>query len=217
MKINVVQNILAANNQIAGQTRDLLKTHNITAVNLISSPGAGKTAILECTLKSLQGRLSCGVIEGDIATTLDAERLTPFGFPVVQINTERFGGDCHLSASAVQSALSQLPLDKIQMLFIENVGNLVCPAEFDVGETAKVIVLSLPEGEDKPLKYPLAFREAKVCLLNKMDLAGPLKTDVDRILKHIHQINPQIPVFQISASTGQGLAAWIEWLEELSA
>jgi hydrogenase nickel incorporation protein HypB len=216
MKINVVQNILAANNQIAGQTRELLKNHNITAVNLISSPGAGKTALLERTLKTLQGHTSCGVIEGDIATTLDAERLAPFGFPVVQVNTERFGGDCHLSASAVQSALGQLPLDQIKMLFIENVGNLVCPAEFDVGESAKVIVLSLPEGEDKPLKYPLAFREAKCCLLNKMDLAGPLKTDVSRILKHIGQINPQLPVLQVSATTGAGMEAWIKWLEDLS-
>jgi hydrogenase nickel incorporation protein HypB len=216
MKISVLQNILAANNQIATQTRLTLAEHLIPAINLISSPGAGKTAILERTLEALQGKTACGIIEGDIATTLDSERLSRFGFPIVQINTEPFGGDCHLSASAIQQALTQLPLNQIQLLFIENVGNLVCPAEFDIGETAKVIVLSLPEGEDKPLKYPLAFREAKVCLLNKMDLQGPLKTNINRILDHIRRVNPNLPVLQISAATGEGLEAWLSWLTKIS-
>jgi hydrogenase nickel incorporation protein HypB len=215
MKINILQNILAASNQIAAQTRKQLLDHGIIAVNLISSPGAGKTAILERTLEALHNRIACGVIEGDIATTLDAERLAPYAVPIIQINTEPFGGDCHLSAGAVQQALSQLPLDHIKLLFIENVGNLVCPAEFDVGEAAKVVVLSLPEGEDKPLKYPLVFRESKACLLNKMDLAGVLGTDLDRILGNIRQINPNLPVFPVSARTGEGMEKWLGWVSGL--
>ena len=217
IKINVVRNILAANNQIAEQTRSELRERKITAVNLMSSPGAGKTAILERTLEKLRGQIPCGVIEGDIATTLDAERLIRFQTPVVQINTEPFGGDCHLSASAVRTALSDLPLDKIRLLFIENVGNLVCPAEFDIGENAKVVVFSLPEGEDKPLKYPLMFRESKLCLLNKTDLAGVLGADLDRIQWNVHQVNPQIKIIPISARTGEGVDEWIGWLKQLMA
>jgi hydrogenase nickel incorporation protein HypB len=215
IKINVVRNILAANNQIAEQTRRDLRERKITAVNLMSSPGAGKTAILERTLEKLRGQISCGVIEGDIATTLDAERLVRFQSPIVQINTEPFGGDCHLSASAVRSALCDLPLDKIRLLFIENVGNLVCPAEFDIGESAKVVVFSLPEGEDKPLKYPLMFRESKLCLLNKIDLAGVLDANLDRIQSNVCQVNPQMKIIPISARTGEGVDEWIGWLKQL--
>ena len=215
IKINIVRNILAANNQIAAETRRDLQARGITAINLMSSPGAGKTAILERTLEKLQGRIPCGVIEGDIATTLDAERLIRFQSPIVQINTEPFGGDCHLSASAVRSALCDLPLDKIRLLFIENVGNLVCPAEFDIGEKAKVVVFSLPEGEDKPLKYPLMFRESKLCLLNKIDLAGVLGTQLDRIQSNVRQVNPQMKIIPISARTGEGVDEWIGWLKQL--
>ena len=217
IKINVVRKILAANNQIAEQTRSELRERKITAVNLMSSPGAGKTAILECTLEKLRGQIPCGVIEGDIATTLDAERLIRFQTPVVQINTEPFGGDCHLSASAVRTALSDLPLDKIRLLFIENVGNLVCPAEFDIGEDAKVVVFSLPEGEDKPLKYPLMFRESKLCLLNKIDLAGVLGADLDRLQANVHKVNPQIKIIPVSARTGEGVDEWVRWLKQLMA
>jgi len=217
IKINVVRNILAANNQIAEQTRRELRERKITAVNLMSSPGSGKTAILERTLEKLHRQIPCGVIEGDIATTLDAERLIRFQAPIVQINTEPFGGDCHLSASAVRQALADLPLDKIRLLFIENVGNLVCPAEFDIGETAKVVVFSLPEGEDKPLKYPLMFRESKLCLLNKIDLAGVLDANLDRIQLNVHQVNPQMKIIPISARTGEGVDEWTEWLTQLMA
>ena len=217
LKINVVSKILAANNQIAEQTRSELRERKITAVNLMSSPGAGKTAILEQTLEKLRGQIPCGVIEGDIATTLDAERLIRFQMPIVQINTEPFGGDCHLSAGAVRSALADFPLDKIRLLFIENVGNLVCPAEFDIGENAKVVVFSLPEGEDKPLKYPLMFRESTLCLLNKIDLVGALGADLSRFQSNVHQVNPQIKIIPISARTGQGVDEWVGWLKRLMA
>ncbi len=217
MQINVLRNILAANNQIAEETRRELAVHKITAVNLMSSPGAGKTAILEHTLEILRGKISCAVIEGDITTTLDAERLARFDIPIVQINTEPFGGDCHLSAGAIHRAIAELPLQEIRLLFIENVGNLVCPAEFDIGESAKVVVLSLPEGEDKPLKYPLMFRESKLCLLNKIDLADALQTNLPRVHHHIHQVNPNLPVIPISGKTGEGIEQWIAWLEELMA
>lgn len=215
VKINVVRNILAANNQIAAETRRDLEAREIVAVNLMSSPGAGKTAILERTLDALRGKIPCGVIEGDITTTLDAERLARFEFPTVQINTEPFGGDCHLSASAVRQAIGELPLDSIRLLFIENVGNLVCPAEFDVGERAKVVVFSLPEGEDKPLKYPLMFRESKLCLLNKIDLAQILGTDLNCVRDNVRKVNPQLKVIPVSARTGEGIEQWIEWLKAL--
>ncbi|RJP74189.1 MAG: hydrogenase accessory protein HypB [Candidatus Zixiibacteriota bacterium] len=217
MEINVVRHILHANNQVAAENRRDLATHHITAVNLMSSPGAGKTAILERTLEALRGRVRAGIIEGDITTTLDAERLARFDFPTVQINTEPFGGDCHLSASAIRGALAQLPLPDLELLFIENVGNLVCPAEFDIGETAKVVVLSLPEGEDKPLKYPLMFRESKACLLNKMDLATVLGTDVDRLREHLRRVNPGLKVIPVSARTGEGMTEWLAWLDDLRA
>ena len=217
IKINVVRNILAANNQIAAETRRDLEARHIVSVNLMSSPGAGKTAILERTLEKLQGQIPCGVIEGDIATTLDAERLIRFQAPIVQINTEPFGGDCHLSASAVRQALADLPLDGIRLLFIENVGNLVCPAEFDIGETAKVVVFSLPEGEDKPLKYPLMFRESKLCLLNKIDLADVLGINLDRVQQYVRRVNPQIGIIPISARSGEGVDEWLQWLNKLIA
>jgi hydrogenase nickel incorporation protein HypB len=216
IKINVVRHILAANNQIAAQTRSDLQNHGICAVNLMSSPGAGKTAILERTLERLQGQVLCGVIEGDIATTLDSERLLRFGAPIVQINTEPSGGECHLSAGAVRQALADLPLERIRLLFIENVGNLVCPAEFDVGESAKVVVFSLPEGEDKPLKYPLMFRESKLCLLNKMDLAEVLNFDLESVIQNILQVNPHIKIIPISARSGLGVDEWLDWLNELT-
>ncbi len=217
MKITVLQNILAANNQIAEETRNDLRKKQIVAVNIMSSPGAGKTAILEQTLTALQNRIACGVIEGDITSTLDAARLAKFDVPIVQINTESFGGECHLSAAAVRQTLSALPLDQIRLLFIENVGNLVCPAEFDIGENAKVVVFSLPEGEDKPLKYPLMFRESKLCLLNKIDLTPALGASIEKYEENVHKVNPALPVIRISARTGEGVQPWIAWLEELSA
>lgn len=217
MKITVLQNILAANHQIAEETRNDLRNMNVVAVNIMSSPGAGKTAVLEQTLTALQGRISCGVIEGDITSTLDAARIAKFNVPVVQINTESFGGECHLSATVVRQTLSALPLNQIRLLFIENVGNLVCPAEFDIGENAKVVVFSLPEGEDKPLKYPLMFRESKMCLLNKVDLAPALGVAIEQYEENVHRVNPALPIIRISARTGEGVDHWTAWLEELVA
>jgi hydrogenase nickel incorporation protein HypB len=217
MKITVLQNILAANNHIAEETRGDLRKKRIVAVNIMSSPGAGKTAILERTLTALQDGIACGVVEGDITSTLDAARLAKFDVPVVQINTESFGGECHLSAAAVRQTLSALPLDRIRLLFIENVGNLVCPAEFDIGENAKVVVFSLPEGEDKPLKYPLMFRESKLCLLNKIDLAPALGAEIEKYEANVRQVNPALPIIRISARTGEGVQRWIAWLEKLVA
>jgi hydrogenase nickel incorporation protein HypB len=204
---------LEESNALAEQNRASLVSADVFAVNIMSSPGAGKTTLLQRTIRLLQAQgKSCGVIEGDITTTLDSERLAPLGVPVVQVNTQPFGGDCHIGAHLVQAALRHFDLPVLDYLFIENIGNLVCPAEFDLGEHRKVVVLSLPEGEDKPLKYPLMFRECHLCLLNKMDLLPYLDVDMGNLTDNIRQINGQLPVLPISAKTGDGLEAWVHWL-----
>jgi hydrogenase nickel incorporation protein HypB len=204
---------LEESNALAEQNRGRLLSADVFTVNIMSSPGAGKTTLLQQTIRELQalGKHS-GVIEGDITTTLDSERLAPLGVPVVQVNTQPFGGDCHVGAHLVQAALRHFDLPALDYLFIENIGNLVCPAEFDLGEHRKVVVLSLPEGEDKPLKYPLMFRECHLCLLNKIDLLPYLDVDLRNLTANIRQINGQLPVLPISAKTGDGLEAWIHWL-----
>ena len=212
MKVKVLENVLAANDSIAQENRGLLADHGVFAINLMGSPGAGKTAVLERTLERLAGKLRVGVIEGDIRTSLDAERLSRFGVQIVQINTEPFGGECHLAAHAIQGALRELDLHALDLLVIENVGNLVCPAEFDVGEDRKVVVLSIPEGEDKPLKYPLMFRVSDCVLLNKMDLAEYLGTDVPGLIQNVHAINPKMECIELSARTEVGVDEWIAWL-----
>lgn len=213
MRVSVLRNVLDANDLIAAENRKDFDTHGCFVVNLMSSPGSGKTTILERTLRALDGRWKAAVIEGDVLGTLDANRLAPLGVPVVQINTDpHFGAECHLDARMVRNALPALRLDGLDLVFIENVGNLVCPAEFRVGEDRKVMVLSVAEGDDKPLKYPLMFRVSQLLLLNKIDLLRYVDFDVDRFRANVARVNPELPVIELSAKTGQGLDAWIDWL-----
>jgi hydrogenase nickel incorporation protein HypB len=181
-------------------------------VNLMSSPGAGKTSLLERTVGELDG-VRVGVVEGDVRGSLDADRLASLHVPVVQINTDPgFGGECHLDANMVRSAIPSVPLDAIDLLVIENVGNLVCPAEFRVGEDVRVMVASVTEGEDKPLKYPLMFRTCDLVLVNKIDLLPHLEFDLDRFLHHLDAVHPGVERLLVSARTGEGVDAWREWL-----
>ena len=213
MEIPIIRDVLEESNLRAQENRALFEKHGVFAVNIMSSPGSGKTMLLQKTIPAVKEReFSCAVIEGDITSTIDSERLQPLGVPVVQANTEPFGGDCHLGSHLVQAALKHLDLSAIDFLFIENIGNLVCPAEFYLGENRRVVVLSLPEGEDKPLKYPLMFRECSVCLLNKMDLAPHLEIDVERFKSNIRKTNGQIDILPMSAKTGEGIDQWIAWL-----
>ena len=207
--ITLEQNLLAKNDLIAAQNRGWFKGRNILALNLVSSPGSGKTTLLTRTIQDLQNRMTISVLEGDQATTHDAQRIRETGCDVVQINT---GTGCHLEAAMIERGLTALnpPLDSIVM--IENVGNLVCPALFDLGETAKVVILSVTEGEDKPVKYPHMFRASQVMILSKIDLLPHLDFEVDRCLDYARQVNPHLTVFQVSAKTGEGLEAWYEWL-----
>jgi len=214
MEIKVVKKVLGVNEAIAEETRKILAEKNVFMLNVMSSPGSGKTTILLRTINALKDKFKIGVVVGDICTTNDSEKLSQTGVPVVQINTEPFGGDCHLAANVVQSGLNELNLDELDMVIVENVGNLVCPAEFEIGEDKKVVVLSLPEGEDKPLKYPLMFRVAHAGLVNKIDLAPHLELDPKIFVDNIHKIHPDIPVFLISAKTGEGFEYWLEWLEK---
>jgi len=214
MEVSVLRNVLDANDLIAAENRKAFDAHGCFVVNLMSAPGSGKTTILERTLRGLDGRLKAGVIEGDVLGTLDADRLAPLGVPVVQINTDpHFGGECHLDARMIRNALAELKLDGLDLVFIENVGNLVCPAEFRVGEDHKVMVLSVAEGDDKPLKYPLMFRVSQLLLLNKADLLNHVDFDPARFRANIARVNPGLPVIELSAKTGQGIDAWIGWLE----
>jgi len=213
MEIPVIRDVLEESNALAKENRAAFDRHGVFVVNIMSSPGSGKTTLLQKTIVILAARgISCAVIEGDVTSTLDSERLAPLGIPVIQANTEPFGGDCHLGSHMVQAALKYLDLPSIEILFIENIGNLVCPAEFYLGENRKVMLLSLTEGEDKPTKYPLMFRECQVCLLSKMDLAPHLDIDLDLMKSNIQKANGMIRVFPISAKTGEGLMAWLDWL-----
>ncbi len=210
MKVKVVSKILEANDRIALENRKRFDKSNVFVINLMSAPGVGKTSLLERTLSSQTG-LKLGVIEGDIAGSDDAERIDKLGCPVVQINT---GGACHLDANMIQEVLDDLPLDGLDILFIENVGNLVCPAEFKVGEDAKVMLLSIPEGHDKPLKYPLMFQESSALVLNKMDLVPYVEVDVGKIKRDSLSLNPRLEIFEVSCKTGQGIPEWTGWLKD---
>lgn len=213
MEIPIVKDVLEESNARADENRATFKEHKVFVVNMMSSPGAGKTEILRRTISELaKQNIRCAVVEGDITSTLDSQRLTPLGIPVVQANTEPFGGDCHIGSHLVQGALKHLDLNTLDVLFIENVGNLVCPAEFDLGEDNKVVVLSLPEGPDKPLKYPLMFRECQVCLANKTDLAPYLDVNLAEIGLNVSQVNGDIIFIPVSAKAGDGFEGWIEWL-----
>ncbi len=207
--VAIEQAVLAKNQVAAERNRGWLAGREVLAVNLMSAPGAGKTAILERTIRDLRDEAPISVLEGDQATINDAERIRAAGAPVVQINT---GTGCHLEAEMVARGMRQLAPERGAMLLIENVGNLVCPALFDLGEQAKVVILSVTEGEDKPIKYPHIFRACEVMLLNKIDLLAHLRFDVDRCIAYARQVNPGIRVLQVSAESGQGMEAWYEWL-----
>ena len=211
-EIKVVRRVLDVNEKMAAQNRQLFAEKGLFVINVMSSPGSGKTTTLEKTLARIMPEIKSAVIVGDICTTHDADRLSQTGAPVVQINTDEFGGDCHLVAHVIEKAAVTLDLDDIDFLVIENVGNLVCPAEFDIGEDSRVVVLSVTEGEDKPVKYPLMFRECEVALLNKVDLLPYLDFDKEKAVDYIHQVHPDMPVFEISSKTEEGFEPWIEWL-----
>jgi len=215
-KVRVVEGALDAHKTIARANRDDFDRHAVTVVNLMSAPGAGKTTLLERVLHDLPVR--AGVLEGDVQGSYDADRLASLHVPVTQLNTDPgFGGECHLDANMVRSALPALPLDDIDLLVIENVGNLVCPAEFRVGEDARVMVSSVTEGEDKPLKYPLMFRTCELVLINKIDLLPHLDFDMQQFLHNLDAVHPGVPRMQVSARTGEGVEAWRDWLTRLPA
>jgi hydrogenase nickel incorporation protein HypB len=218
-KVRVVEDVLDANNTIARANRDDFDRSDVTVLNLMSAPGAGKTALLERALaQPLPGDARAGVLEGDVQGSMDADRLAALHVPVVQLNTNNgFGGECHLDANMVRSALGHLPLDEIDLLVIENVGNLVCPAEFRVGEDARAMVCSVTEGEDKPLKYPLMFRACELVAINKSDLLPHLDFDLDKLLYNVDVVNPGVRTIVTSARTGEGVEELRSWLGELVA
>jgi hydrogenase nickel incorporation protein HypB len=218
-KVRIVEDALDANNTIARANRDDFDRAGISVVNLMSAPGAGKTLLLERALDGLDGEgVRVGVLEGDVAGSFDADRLADRHITVTQLNTDNgFGGECHLDANMVRSALAALPLDELDLLIIENVGNLVCPAEFHVGADARIMVCSVTEGEDKPLKYPLMFRACELVIINKIDLLAHLDYDIDRLEANIAQVNPRATTMRVSARTGDGVAAFRRWLIELPA
>jgi hydrogenase nickel incorporation protein HypB len=209
MKIPVVKEILSANDQIAAENRTAFDKAGIFVLNLMASPGAGKTSLILATVDRLPGEARPGVIEGDLASTIDADTIAARGIPVVQINT---GGNCHLDAPMVQMALSDLPLDEINLLFIENVGNLVCPANFALGADLAIVVASTPEGHDKPYKYPGMFASADAVILNKADLLEVFEFNVEYFRRGLEMLNPGVPLFVVSCRTGAGMADWISWL-----
>lgn len=210
MKVSVVKNILEANDRIAQENRDIFDAHNLLVFNLMSSPGAGKTSLLEKTISALQSNLKIGVIEGDIQSSQDAERIAEKGVPVVQINT---GGACHLDGNMIRDTFQEFDFDALDILVVENVGNLVCPAEFKVGEDFKAMILSVTEGEDKPAKYPLMFHESKALLINKIDLLPYLDISLEKIREEALKVNPNLVIFEVSCKTGEGLDDWFEWLK----
>ena len=213
-KVRVVEGVLDANDTIAAANRADFDREGVTVVNLMSAPGAGKTTLLERVLSALDG-VRVAVLEGDVQGSLDADRLASLHVPVTQLNTDPgFGGECHLDANMVRSALGDVPLAETDLLVIENVGNLVCPAEFKVGEDARVMVSSVTEGEDKPLKYPLMFRTCDLVLVNKIDLLEHLDYDLDLFMHHLDAVHPGVPRMLVSARTGEGVAQWRDWLLE---
>jgi len=210
MEIKLVKDILAANEAIAAHNRELFTEKGVYVVNLMGSPGAGKTTLLERTIEGLKDKRRMAVIEGDIATSRDAERIAAHAIPAIQINT---GGECHLDGNMVREGLEQLDFDGIELLVVENVGNLVCPAEFNIGEDAKVMICSVTEGDDKPLKYPLMFQVSSVLLLNKTDLLPHVDFELERFRADALKVNPRLEIMPLSCKTGEGLDTWLRWLE----
>lgn len=209
MKVSLNQKILSRNEECAKKNRAFFKDNNVLCLNVISSPGSGKTTTIARTIRDLKEKLTIGVIEGDIKTDTDAQKIRAAGAEAVQIETQ---GACHLSAEQVYNALKALDAEKKDVIIIENVGNLVCPSAFDLGESARVILLSVPEGDDKPIKYPGTFAEADVVLINKIDLMDYIDFNLDRVLGDIRVVNPDVPIFQVSATTGEGMDQWYQWL-----
>jgi hydrogenase nickel incorporation protein HypB len=209
MKIPVVKEILSANDQVAAENRAVFDAAGVFALNLMASPGAGKTSVILATADQLPEEVRPAVIEGDLASTIDADTIAARGIPVVQINT---GGNCHLDAPMIRTALPNLPLDETHLLFIENVGNLVCPANFALGADLAVVVASVPEGHDKPYKYPAMFASADAVLLNKADLLEVFEFDVDYFQRGLEMLNPGVPLFIVSCRTGDGVKDWVAWL-----
>jgi hydrogenase nickel incorporation protein HypB len=215
-KVKVVEEALDANNTIAAANRADFDRAGVTVINFMSAPGAGKTTLLERVAADLPG-VRVGVLEGDVQGSMDADRLATLHVPVTQINTDAgFGGECHLDANMVRSAIPSLPLDDIDLLIVENVGNLVCPAEFRIGEDARVMVSAVTEGVDKPLKYPLMFRACELVIVNKIDLLPYVDVDLDHLLYNIDQVHPDVERIVLSAKTGEGLDAWRDWLTRIA-
>lgn len=212
-RVAVLENILAENDRTADRNRADFARAGVTTVNLMSSPGAGKTTLLKRTIAALSDRLRLGVLEGDITTSLDADELEGLGAPVSLVNTDAgFGGECHLDATMVRSGLGRLPLNELDLLIIENVGNLVCPAEFDVGQHVRAMVYAVTEGEEKPLKYPVMFHACDVVVINKIDLLPHLDFDLDRFVANVATVNPTARLIHLSARTGEGMDEWCDWL-----
>jgi hydrogenase nickel incorporation protein HypB len=211
MEIDILEGVFDANEKIARENEALFKEKGVLALNLMASPGAGKTSLIAATLERLQDKLRIGVIEGDIASSVDAEKLKTYDIQVVQINT---GGACHLDANMIRQALEHMDLDAMDLLIIENVGNLVCPAEFKLGEGLRAMILSVAEGHDKPLKYPLMFSDSQVLVVNKTDLIGMGDFDMEELRKTLKGMNPGMIIFELSCRTGDGLEAWTDWLYE---
>ena len=215
-RVMILEQILSENDRIADTNRAELSAHGVRTVNLMSSPGAGKTTLLAKTIPALADELRIGIVEGDIATSLDADQLSGLGAQVSLVNTDAgFGGECHLDAVMVRSGLARLDLDEIDLLIVENVGNLVCPAEFDVGQDVRAMVYAITEGEEKPLKYPVMFHAVDVIVVNKLDLLPHLKFDMAVFRDNLQGVNPDARVFELSAETGDGLEAWVDWLRTL--
>ena len=208
--LTVERKVLEKNDIVAASNRRILEGNGLFTINLVSSPGSGKTSILERTIEFCKGKVNIGVIEGDVQTDLDAKRIDVLGVPVVQIVTH---GGCHLEASLVNDALKQLDLSRLDLMVIENVGNLVCPAGYDLGEDVKVTIISVTEGDDKPLKYPAMFRNSSVLIVNKIDLLPYLKASLDELEKNARAINPELKIFRTSCTTGEGISDWCEWLQ----
>ena len=213
-KIEVIQNVLEANETIANRNQQLLDKHKVFVINIMSAPGAGKTSLILQTLTRLKGKLNIAVIEGDVASTVDAEKVQGKAKAVVQINTRNMPESCSLMAAMIESALKDIPLDDIGLILIENVGNLICPAEFTLGEHRRVVISSLPEGDDKPIKYPLIFVDADAVIISKMDLLPHVDFDIAAFRRSITGLNPKVEVFQLSSKTGEGVERWCSWILE---
>jgi hydrogenase nickel incorporation protein HypB len=211
VRVPVVEKILSANDQLAAANRARLDAARVFSVNIMASPGAGKTSLITRTVEPLREEFRIGAVDGDIATTLDADRIAALGVPTVQINT---GGACHLDAAMLQSALPQLPLEELDLLIVENVGNLVCPASFKLGAHRGVLIASVPEGDDKPYKYPVMYRGVDVLVLNKVDVLAAFEFDVDYFRRGVEALNPGLDFFPLSCKTGEGLDAWLAWLQK---